>query len=103
VSTIQTQITEIARKHPNEGLTSLNQYLTEEWMQESYRQLRKRAAAGVDGKTTEAYGQELETRLPGLIEEIKTGRYRALPVRRGYIPKPGKDEKRRGTLQQLAS
>ena len=94
MSTIQTQITEIARKHPNEALTSLNQYLTEDWMHESYRKLRKRAAAGVDGRTTEAYGQELEMRLPGLIEEIKTGRYRALPVRRGYVPKPGKDEKR---------
>jgi len=94
VSTIQTHIAEIARKHPHEGLTSLNQYLTEEWMQESYRQLRKQAAPGVDGQTTEAYGQELERRLPGLIAEIKTGRYYALPMRRGYIPKPGKDEKR---------
>ena len=84
----------MARKYPNEGLTTLNKYLTEDWMRESYRQLRKRAAAGVDGKTTEAYGLELETRLPGLIAEIKTGRYHALPARRGYIPKPGKDEKR---------
>ncbi len=94
VSTIQTQIAEIARKHPHDGLTSLNQYLTEEWMRESYRQLRKRAAAGVDGKTTEVYGNELEARVTELIAEIKTGRYQALPVRRGYIPKPGKDEKR---------
>jgi len=94
VSTIQAQIAEIARKHPNEGLTSLNPYLTEAWLRESYGQLRKRAAAGVDGKTTAAYGQELEKRLPGLMTEIKTGRYRALPARRGYIPKPGKDEKR---------
>lgn len=94
MSTIQTQIAEIARKHPNEGLTSLNQYLTADWLKESHRQLRKRAAAGIDGKTTEAYGRELEQRLPELIAEIKTGRYHALPVRRGYIPKPGKDEKR---------
>lgn len=45
-------------------------------------------------KGHEAYGRELEQRLPELIAEIKTGRYHALPVRRGYIPKPGKDEKR---------
>ena len=94
MSTIQTQIAEIAQKYPNEALTSLNQYLTEEWMQESYRQLRKRAALGVDGRTTAEYGQGLEMRLPELIAEIKTGRYRALPALRGYIPKPGKDEKR---------
>ena len=55
MSTIQTQIAEIARKHPDEGLTSLNQYLTADWLKESHRQLRKRAAAGIDGKTTEAY------------------------------------------------
>jgi RNA-directed DNA polymerase len=94
VSTIQAQIAEIARKYPNEGLTTLNQYLTADLLRESHRKLRKKAATGIDGKTAEAYGQELEKRLPGLIEEIKTGRYQALPMRRGYIPKPGKDEKR---------
>jgi group II intron reverse transcriptase/maturase len=36
----------------------------------------------------------LEARLPMLVEEIKGGSYWALPARRGYIPKPGKDERR---------
>lgn len=94
MSTIQAQIADMARKHPEEGLTSLNSYLTEDLLRKSHRKLRKKAAAGVDGKTAEAYGQELEERLPELIGEIKTGRYRALPARRGYIPKPGKDENR---------
>ncbi|MFH0823533.1 MAG: group II intron reverse transcriptase/maturase [Pseudomonadota bacterium] len=94
MSTIQAQITEIARKHPNVVLTSLNQYLTADLMRESCRKLRKTAAVGVDGKTAEEYGKELEERLPKLIEEIKGGSYRALPARRGYIPKPGKNEKR---------
>lgn len=94
MSTIQTTITEIARKHPNEGLTSLNRYLTEDLLRESHGRLRKRAAPGVDGKTADAYGLEIEKRLPELIAEIKTGRYHALPAKRGYIPKPGKDQKR---------
>lgn len=94
VSTIQAQIAEIARKHPKVALTSLNQYLTADLMRESCRKLRKTAAVGVDGKTVEEYGKELEERLPQLIEEIKGGSYRALPARRGYIPKPGKNEKR---------
>lgn len=94
MSTIQAVITEIAQKHLNEGLTSLNRYLTEDLLRESYGRLRKKAAPGVDGKTVEAYGLELEKRLPDLITEIKTGRYYALPARRGYIPKPGKDQKR---------
>jgi RNA-directed DNA polymerase len=94
MSTIQAVITEIARKHPNEGLTSLNRYLTEDLLREFHGRLRKQAAPGVDGKTVDTYGLELEKRLPDLITEIKTGRYHALPARRGYIPKPGKDQKR---------
>jgi RNA-directed DNA polymerase len=94
VSTIRAQIAEIARKHPQEALTSLNQHLTADLLRESCWKLRKTAAAGVDGKTVEEYGKELEKRLPQLIEEIKGGSYRALPARRGYIPKPGKNEKR---------
>ncbi len=94
MSTIQAQITEIARKRPHEALTSLNPYLTADLIRESCRKLRKKAAVGVDGKTAEEYGKELEERLPQLIEEIKGGSYRALPARRGYIPKPGKKERR---------
>ena len=94
MSTIQAQITEIARKYPDEGLTALNQYLTEDLLKESFRQLKKKAAAGVDGKDYAAYEQEIEQRLPGLVAEIKTGSYRALPVKRGFVPKPGTTELR---------
>jgi RNA-directed DNA polymerase len=94
VRTIQETIAEIGRKHPQESLTALNHYLTAELLREAYRKLRKDAAPGIDGNTTRMYGVGLEERLPGLIGEIKSGRYRAHPVRRGYIPKPGKAEKR---------
>ena len=94
VSTIQARIAETARKHPQGSLTALNHHLTEELLQEAYRQLRKNAAPGIDGVTTREYGARLMERLPGLIDEIKSGRYRALPARRGYLPKPGKAEKR---------
>lgn len=75
-------------------LTSLNKYLTADLLKESCLKLRKTAAVGVDDRTVEEYAKGLEARLPQLIEEIKGGSYRALPARRGYIPKPGKDEKR---------
>lgn len=75
MSTKPAPIAERARKHPQEGLTLLHPYLTKDALRESYRQLRKKAAAGIDGKTTEAYGREIEQRLPDLIAEIKTGRY----------------------------
>jgi group II intron reverse transcriptase/maturase len=94
MTTIQETIAEIGRKHPKESLTALNHYLTAELLREAYRKLRKDAAPGIDGNTTRQYGVGLEDRLPGLIDEIKSGRYRAHPARRGYIPKPGKAEKR---------
>ena len=72
----------------------MNPYLTADLIRESYQKLRKKAAVGVDGKTAAEYGMELGARLSPLIEEIKGGSYRALPARRGYIPKPGKEEKR---------
>jgi len=75
-------------------LTSLNHYLTADLLKESCLKLRRTAAVGVDGKTVEEYVKGLEARLPMLVEEIKGGSYWALPARRGYIPKPGKDERR---------
>jgi len=43
--------------------------------------------AGVDGVTWDAYGQELEGNLRDLHERVHSGRYRARPSRRAYIPK----------------
>jgi RNA-directed DNA polymerase len=41
----------------------------------------------VDGVTWEAYGQNLEANLQDLHARLHTGRYRAKPSRRAYIPK----------------
>lgn len=56
-------------------------------MKEAYRLTRKDGAPGIDGVTAADYEVNLETRLLGLMERIKSGRYRAPPVRRAYIPK----------------
>jgi len=62
----------------------------------AWRQVRANAgAAGVDGQTI----QDIEQAGAGrFIKELKTElsekRYRPAPVRRVYIPKPGKPEKR---------
>lgn len=56
-------------------------------MKEAYRLTRKDGAPGIDGVTAADYEVNLETRLLGLLERIKSGRYRAPPVRRAYIPK----------------
>jgi group II intron reverse transcriptase/maturase len=56
---------------------------------------RNRGAAGIDHVSladVEEYGV---TRLLGELEaELREGRYRPLPARRVFIPKPGSDEKR---------
>jgi len=94
VSTIQERIAEMAKRYPERGLTSLNRYLTEDWLREAFLKIRKDAAAGVDGVDAEAYQKEIEGRLPELVNMAKSGRYYAPPVRRVYIEKPGKSEKR---------
>lgn len=53
----------------------------------AYYQLKKKAAAGVDGETWQHYGQELETNLKDLSGRLGRGAYRAAPVRRVYVPK----------------
>ena len=56
-------------------------------MREAYRLTRKDGAPGIDGVMAEDYEADLEANLLDLLERIKSGHYRAPPVRRAYIPK----------------
>jgi len=87
VSTGQRRIAELAVRHPEVGFTSLNQYINETWMREAYRRTRKDGAVGVDGETASDFETALEANLRQLVDDAKTGRYRAQPVRRAHIPK----------------
>jgi retron-type reverse transcriptase len=53
----------------------------------AYWAISPKAAPGVDGVTWEAYGQNLGANLQDLHARLHTGRYRARPSRRAYIPK----------------
>src|SRR5659263_546996 len=53
----------------------------------AYWALNPRAAAGADGVTWGAYGQDLEANLQDLHGRVHRGAYRARPSRRVYIPK----------------
>jgi len=94
VSTIQERIADMARRYPERGLTSLNRYLTEDWLRAAFGKVRKDAAAGVDGVMAREYEGQMASRLPELVNLAHSGRYFAPPVRRTYIEKPGKSEKR---------
>ena len=88
VSTKQERIAELARRSPQMAFTSLNQYLDLEWLRYAFECTRKDGAVGVDGQSGEGYALDLERNLSDLLGRLKSGRYRAPPVRRHYIAKP---------------
>ncbi len=93
VSTKMQQIALNAERMPQVSFTSLSYHLDMEWMHEAYSKTRKDGAVGVDGQTAEEFEEDLEGNLENLLELAKSGKYKAPPVRRAYIPKPGsKDE-----------
>jgi group II intron reverse transcriptase/maturase len=61
------------------------------WMREAYRQLNANSAVGVDGESVAAFGERLDERLTELLEQAKSGSYRAPPVLRKQIPKNEKE------------
>jgi RNA-directed DNA polymerase len=87
LSTKRQWIAELARRKPGEVLFSLHHVIDLEWMQEAYELTRKDGATGIDGVTADDYEANLEANLADLLDRIKSGRYKAPPVRRTYIPK----------------
>lgn len=95
ISTRQGKLAELARIEPKLELKTVAHHVDMEWLREAYRRTRKDGAAGVDGVTAAEYEAGLEANLARLLEGFKSGRYRAPPVRRVHIPKPGKAGKTR--------
>lgn len=87
VSTKLTRIAELARKLRGKALRSLAHHIDLEMMRTAYDKTRKDGAPGIDGVTAEKYEKELDGNLTRLINEFKSGRYKAPPVLRQYIPK----------------
>lgn len=95
VSTKQQRIAQLAKQSPEMVFTSLAYHMDIAWLEEAYRRTKKNGAAGVDGVTAKEYEANLQANLKGLLEGAKSGRYKAPPVKRAYIPKgDGKGELR---------
>jgi RNA-directed DNA polymerase len=87
VSTGQRRIAELAKQAPQMSFTSINRYLTTDWLKEAYRLTRKDGAAGVDAQTAADYANKLEDNLQLLANLAHSGTYFAPPVKRAFIPK----------------
>lgn len=82
------RIRQAAARNKEERFTALYHHIYEpERLRAAYQSLKRGAAAGVDGETWRAYGEDLEGNLRDLSERLKRGAYHAKPVRRVYIPK----------------
>ena len=83
------RVRQAARQRKKERFTALLHHVTVDLLRESFFALKRKAAPGVDGLTWQDYEAELEDNLQDLHTRVHRGAYRALPVRRRYIPKPG--------------
>lgn len=81
------RVREAARRDRCAKFTSLMHHLTIDLLRDSYYALQRMAASGVDQVTWHSYGVDLEDRLVDLHRQVHTGKYRAQPSRRVYIPK----------------
>ncbi len=81
------RVRHVAREDKEARFTALLHHVDLHRLRVAYWAIRPTAAPGVDGVTWEAYGQELEANLRDLHARLHTGRYRARPSRRAYIPK----------------
>ena len=83
-----------ARSEPKLRFTSLAHHITRERVWTNLCQIPKRSAPGVDGQTVtvakETFGEWVEP----VLRSVHRQGYRAPDIRRVYIPKPGKREKR---------
>lgn len=68
--------------------TNLMCHITEALLMDSYERLNPRAVPGVDSVTWDAYGEHVHARIADLKDRVHSGRYRAQPSLRQYIPKP---------------
>ena len=85
------RVRQAATRDKKQRFTALFHHIYDvERLRAAFYEIKKNAAAGVDGETWEHYVENLEANLQDLSHRLKRGAYRAKPVRRVYIEKVGK-------------
>jgi group II intron reverse transcriptase/maturase len=83
-----------ARCKPDLRFSSLAHHITRERVYRNLKRISDRSAAGVDGQTAVAARKSFRGWIEPMLQSVHRQGYRAPAVRRVYIPKPGKAEKR---------
>jgi len=94
---METELERIAAKarcEPKLRFTSLAHHITRDRVQRNLTRVPNRSAVGVDRQTVEAAKESFGEWIEPMLQSIHRQGYRAPAVRRVYIPKPGKTEKR---------
>lgn len=95
--TMETGLERIAAKarcEPKLRFTSLTHHITRDRVERNLMRISNRSATGVDGQTAEAAKKSFAGWIGPMLQSVHRQGYRAPAVRRAYIPKPGKTEKR---------
>jgi len=87
VSSELDRVRQVAVRDKSARFTALLHHVSVHRLMRAFDDLKKGASPGVDGVTWHAYEQNLHENLRGLHGRVQSGRYRASPSRRVYIPK----------------
>jgi len=87
VSSELDRVRQVAVRDKSARFTALLHHVSVHRLMRAFDDLKKGASPGVDGVTWYAYEQNLHENLRDLHERVQSGRYRASPSRRVYIPK----------------
>ena len=83
-----------AREEAKLRFTSLAHHITGERVWENLKEIPNRSAPGVDGQSVAQAKEDFEVWIGPMLEAVHRQGYQAPPIRRVYIPKPGKQQKR---------
>lgn len=88
------RIMQLVEQYPDRKLQTLMHLINKTTLEEVHKEQETNKASGIDKVTKTAYGKNLEANIEDLLARMKTFSYRPQPVRRIYIEKEGKNEKR---------
>nr|QNO42328.1 hypothetical protein KODGCDNG_00015 [Methanosarcinales archaeon ANME-2c ERB4]QNO43037.1 hypothetical protein HGKCJMEE_00015 [Methanosarcinales archaeon ANME-2c ERB4]QNO43215.1 hypothetical protein IMGOGGGD_00015 [Methanosarcinales archaeon ANME-2c ERB4]QNO43760.1 hypothetical protein ALLGJMBF_00012 [Methanosarcinales archaeon ANME-2c ERB4]QNO43840.1 hypothetical protein HEAIHDEL_00002 [Methanosarcinales archaeon ANME-2c ERB4] len=82
-----------AKGDPKCKFTSLAHLLTEDFLKECFRELKRGKSPGIDGVTVGEYAKKLDENIADLVARLKAKQYKPQPVLRVYIPKPNGEKR----------